>query len=200
MYTLPALPYAYDALEPYIDTATMVLHHTKHHQAYLDGLLAALAQAPELASQPLEQLLAQPENLPASVRQAIINHGGGYYNHTLFWQYMSPRGGGEPRGHIAAVIKDRFGSYAAFIEQFSQAAKLRFGSGWAWLVLNQAGDLAITTTANQDSPLSLGQKPLLGLDVWEHAYYLKYTNKRVDYIAAWWQVVNWELVDSQLRD
>lgn len=198
MYTLPPLPYAYDALEPYIDARTMELHYTKHHQAYLDNLNAALKGYPELQNQPIVELLKDLSKVPDAIRTAIQNHGGGYYNHALFWEYMRS-GGGEPKGKIKEELIKTFGSFDAFQEQFNTAAKTRFGSGWAWLSFNQAGNLVIGSTEDQDSPVSEGMTPVLGLDVWEHAYYLKYQNRRIDYIKAWWHVVNWDKVEDEYR-
>jgi len=193
-HTLPTLSYAYDALEPYIDARTMEIHHTKHHQAYIDKLNAALAGRPELADKPLEALLADLDALPADIHTAVRNHGGGHANHTLFWTVIGPGQGGRPEGDLAAAIERAFGSFDAFKTQFADAAASRFGSGWAWLVKDKAGKLSIESTANQDSPLMEGKKPLLGLDVWEHAYYLKYQNRRPEYIGAFWNIVNWQQV------
>jgi Fe-Mn family superoxide dismutase len=189
-HELPTLPYAYDALEPHIDARTMEIHHTKHHQAYITNLNAALEKAPDLQNKPLEDLLGGIASVPEGIRTAVRNHGGGHANHTLFWQVMAPKGGGEPTGKLADALGKTFGGFARFKEQFTAAATGRFGSGWAWLVA-QGRALSIESTANQDSPLMDGKVPLLGLDVWEHAYYLKYQNRRPDYIAAWWNVVNW---------
>jgi Fe-Mn family superoxide dismutase len=193
-FELPPLPYAYNALEPYIDEQTMILHHDKHHNSYLTKFNAALEKHPELASKSAEDIVADLENVPADIRTAVRNHGGGYVNHSLFWQIMTPGGGAEPSGALADAIKKSFGSFADFKDQFSAAATGQFGSGWAWLVVDSSGNLQVTSTPNQDSPLSQGLKPILGLDVWEHAYYLKYQNKRPDYITAWWSVVNWSKV------
>ncbi len=194
-YTLPDLSYDYSALEPHIDARTMEIHHTKHHQAYIDKVNAAL-EGTDISEKPIEEVIAHLGDLPEDKRMAIRNNGGGHANHTLFWESMSPNGGGEPQGDLAAVIEETFDSFDSFKEEFSEAAKTRFGSGWAWLVLKD-GALSVCSTANQDSPL-MGQSvagcdgtPLLGLDVWEHAYYLHYQNKRPDYVAAWWNVVNW---------
>lgn len=192
-HTLPALPYAYDALEPYIDTRTMEIHHTKHHQAYITNLNAALDKHPELHDRPLEALLREINSVPEDIRTAVRNHGGGHLNHSLFWKWMGPNAGGEPTGDLAAAIASAFGSFAAFKEQFSAAAAARFGSGWAWLVVSK-GALKVYSTANQDSPLMDGDVPVLGIDVWEHAYYLKYQNRRPEYIQNWWNVVNWAAV------
>lgn len=192
-HTLPALPYAYDALEPYIDARTMEIHHTKHHQAYITNLNAALDKHPELHNRPLEALLREINSVPEDIRTAVRNHGGGHLNHSLFWKWMGPNAGGEPTGDLATAIASAFGSFAAFKEQFSAAAAARFGSGWAWLVVSK-GTLKVYSTANQDSPLMDGDIPVLGIDVWEHAYYLKYQNRRPEYIQNWWNVVNWAAV------
>jgi Fe-Mn family superoxide dismutase len=193
-YELPPLPYAYNALEPYIDEQTMTIHHTKHHQGYVTKVNAALEGHPQLASKSIEELMASLDQVPDSIRTAVRNNGGGHANHSLFWQIMAPNAGGTPSGDIGSAIKSKFGDFASFKEQFESAATGRFGSGWAWLVVDNAGNLAITSTPNQDSPLSEGLKPILGVDVWEHAYYLKYQNKRADYVSAWWSVVNWAKV------
>lgn len=193
-HTLPALPYAYDALEPHIDAKTMEIHHSRHHQTYINNLNAALADLPELAALPLEALLARIDSLPAQVQGAVRNHGGGHANHSLFWQVMSPQGGGEPDGELAAVMERDLGGLEAFKQAFTQAALSRFGSGWAWLVVDGRGKLQVVSSANQDSPLMEGLTPILGLDVWEHAYYLKYQNKRPDYIAAFYNVIDWDEV------
>ncbi|MBX3433030.1 MAG: superoxide dismutase [Pirellulales bacterium] len=190
-YALPKLPYGYDALEPFIDAETMTIHHTKHHQAYIDKLLAALAGHDDLLAQSPTELVTNLASVPESIRTAVQNHGGGHVNHTFFWTIMGPGQGGAPTGALAAAIDAKFGGFDKFKEQFAAAAGSRFGSGWAWLVTGPQG-LEITSTANQDSPLSLGQTPVIGLDVWEHAYYLKYRNLRPDYVTAWWNVVNWE--------
>lgn len=193
-HTLPALPYAYDALEPHIDAKTMEIHHSRHHQTYVTNLNAALAGLPELAALPLEALLARIDSLPAQVQGAVRNHGGGHANHSLFWQVMSPQGGGEPDGELAAAIERDLGGLESFRQAFTQAALSRFGSGWAWLVVDGRGKLQVVSSANQDSPLMEGLTPILGLDVWEHAYYLKYQNKRPDYIAAFYNVIDWDEV------
>ncbi|MEE1911697.1 superoxide dismutase [Aeromonas caviae] len=193
-HTLPALPYAYDALEPHIDAKTMEIHHSRHHQTYINNLNTALADLPELAALPLEALLARIDSLPAQVQGAVRNHGGGHANHSLFWQVMSPQGGGEPDGELAAAIERDLGGLEAFKQAFTQAALSRFGSGWAWLVVDGRGKLQVVSSANQDSPLMEGLTPILGLDVWEHAYYLKYQNKRPDYIAAFYKVIDWSEV------
>jgi len=189
-YTLPQLPYAYNALEPHIDARTMEIHHTKHHQAYINNVNTALQGSP-LADKPIEELLKGLSSVPEAVQTAVRNNGGGHANHTLFWPIMSPSGGGAPTGELAAAITAKFGSFDAFKEQFNKAAATRFGSGWAWLSVGGDGSLIVESTANQDSPLSLGHTPILGLDVWEHAYYLHYQNRRPDYISAFWNVVNW---------
>ena len=199
MYKLPELSYAYDALEPYIDTKTMELHYTKHHQTYIDNLNAALKDYPALQNKPLEDLLKDLNALPEAIRTAVRNNGGGHYNHSLFWEYMTAKSPGEPTGKVKEAIEKKFVSFDAFKEQFNAAAKSRFGSGWAWLSFDAKGDLVITSTANQDTPISEGMEPVLGLDVWEHAYYLKYQNRRVDYIQAWWHVVNWDKVEDEYR-
>lgn len=193
-HTLPALNYAYDALEPHIDALTMEIHHSRHHQTYINNLNAALETAPELAALPVEELLRRFDTLPASLQGAVRNHGGGHANHSLFWLVMSPQGGGEPSGELALAIERELGGFDAFKQAFTQAALSRFGSGWAWLVVDKAGRLQVESSANQDSPLMHGHTPILGLDVWEHAYYLKYQNKRPDYIAAFYQVVEWDEV------
>jgi superoxide dismutase, Fe-Mn family len=198
-YKLPELPYAYDALEPYIDAKTMEIHHTKHHQAYINELNATLEKYPELQKKPLHELLADLNAVPETIRTTVRNNGGGTDNHDMFWLMMQKNGGGEPKGAIGKEIEKAFESFDAFKEQFSTAAKKRFGSGWAWLVLDKTGKLSIMSTANQDSVLTDHVKPLVGLDVWEHAYYLKYQNRRVDYIQAWWHVVNWDYVEERFR-
>ena len=199
-FTLPNLPYAADVLEPHIDKATMEIHHGKHHAAYVNNLNKALESAPELQSKTLEELLAHNlAAVPDSIKTAVRNNGGGHYNHSLFWNLLSPKGGGAPTGDIASVMTGTFGSFDAFKEKFAAAAVGRFGSGWAWLVKDTAGKFDIASTPNQDTPLMDGKKAILGLDVWEHAYYLKYQNRRPDYIAAWWNVVNWDEVNRQLK-
>ena len=197
-FTLPALPYAYDALEPHIDARTMEIHHTKHHQAYVNNLNAALEKAPQLEGKSLDDLMKGINGVPEAVRTTVRNNGGGHWNHSRFWEWMAPKRGGEPTGRLADAIKSSFGDFAKFKEQFAAAAAGRFGSGWAWLVDEGNGKLSITSTPNQDNPLMDGKKALLGLDVWEHAYYLKYQNKRPDYVAAWWNVVNWDAVAKKL--
>jgi len=191
-FSVPPLPYAYDALEPSIDKATMEFHHDKHHQAYVDNANAAL-QGTDLADAPVEEVLTSLSSLPSDKQAAVKNNAGGHYNHSLFWEIMGPDRGGEPEGELAAAIDSAFGSFADFKAQVKEAGVKRFGSGWSWLVHDGSG-LAVTSTANQDSPISEGKTPLLGVDVWEHAYYLKYQNRRPDYIDAWWNVVNWPAV------
>ncbi|QKF98091.1 superoxide dismutase [Aeromonas hydrophila] len=193
-HTLPALAYAYDALEPHIDALTMEIHHSRHHQTYINNLNAALADHPELAALPVEALLARFDSLPVQLQGAVRNHGGGHANHSLFWRVMSPQGGGEPAGELAAAIQRDLDGFEAFKQAFTQAALSRFGSGWAWLVVDGSGKLQVVSSANQDSPLQDGLVPILGLDVWEHAYYLKYQNKRPDYIAAFYKVIDWNEV------
>jgi len=193
-HELVKLPYAYDALEPHIDARTMEIHHGKHHQAYITNVNAALESHPDLLKKPVEELVAGLNTLPEAVRTAVRNNGGGHANHSLFWTVMGPSKGGEPAGALGKAIAAAFGDFAAFKDAFSKAAMGRFGSGWAWLVTDKAGKLQVVSTANQDSPLTDGAKPVLGLDVWEHAYYLNYQNRRVDYVAAWWNVVNWDEV------
>jgi superoxide dismutase, Fe-Mn family len=195
-FTLPALPYDFAALEPHIDAKTMEIHHGKHHQTYVNNLNAAIEKAPELASKSLEDLMRNVNSLPEAVRTPIRNNGGGHWNHSMFWQIMSAKAGGEPGGNLGAAIKSAFGDFAKFREQFSAAGVGRFGSGWAWLI-NKGGKLSITSTPNQDNPLMEGQTAIMGLDVWEHAYYLKYQNRRPDYINAWWNVVNWKEVEKR---
>lgn len=193
VFELPPLPYAYDALEPHIDTLTMEIHHTKHHNAYVSNLNAALEKHPELAGRTLEQLVTDLESIPEDIRTAVRNNGGGHFNHSLFWTVMGPRGGGEPKGELAQAISAAFGSFSAFKSTFNQTAISRFGSGWAWLGFKN-GQLAVISMPNQDVPMMDGLTPILGIDVWEHAYYLKYQYRRADYINAWWNVVNWDEV------
>ena len=195
-FTLPPLPYDFAALEPHIDAKTMEIHHGKHHQTYVNNLNAAIEKAPELAGKSLDDLMKNVNKAPEAVRTAVRNNGGGHWNHSMFWQIMAPNAGGEPGGNLGGAIRSAFGDFAKFREQFSAAGVGRFGSGWAWLV-NNAGKLAITSTPNQDNPLMEGQKAILGIDVWEHAYYLKYQNRRPDYIQAWWNVVNWKEVEKR---
>lgn len=193
-FQLPELPYAYDALEPHIDKETMNIHHTKHHNTYVTNLNAALEGHSDLQEKSVEELISDLDALPEDIRTAVRNNGGGHANHSLFWKTLSPNGGGSPTGELANKINEAFGSFDKFKEAFEQAAATRFGSGWAWLVVNSNGDLEVTSTPNQDSPLMEGKTPLLGLDVWEHAYYLKYQNRRPEYISAFWNVVNWDEV------
>jgi len=198
-YELPKLPYAYDALEPHIDARTMEIHHTKHHAAYINNVNKALEGQAALAAKSVEELIADLSAVPENIRTTVRNNGGGHANHSLFWQIMSPNGGGEPTGDLAKAVDAELSGFAAFKDAFSKAAATRFGSGWAWLCVNAGGKLCVCSTPNQDSPLMKGVaecvgKPILGLDVWEHAYYLNYQNRRPDYIAAWWNVVNWTKV------
>jgi Fe-Mn family superoxide dismutase len=195
-HTLPALPYAKEALEPHIDALTMEIHHGRHHQAYINNLNAALEAHPELQSKSVEQLISDLSALPAAIQTAVRNNGGGHANHTLFWETIAPNAGGLPTGSLAAAIDSELGGFDAFKAEFTKAATTRFGSGWAWLSLTKDGKLLVSSTANQDSPIMEGNTPLLGLDVWEHAYYLNYQNKRPDYIAAFWNVVNWTKVNE----
>jgi superoxide dismutase, Fe-Mn family len=198
-FTLPDLPYAYDALEPHIDARTMEIHHTKHHQTYVNNLNAALEKAPDVRSDDIDHLLRNFDTIPEEIRTAVRNNGGGHANHSLFWQIMGPDGGGEPGGAVGEAIRSAFGDFGSFREKFANAAKGRFGSGWAWLVVGDGRQVQVTDTANQDSPLMSGQTPILGLDVWEHAYYLHYQNRRPDYIDAWWNVVNWGEVNRRFE-
>ena len=195
-FEVPALSYDYAALEPTIDEATMKLHHDKHHQAYVTNLNGAIEKAPELASKNPEELIADLGAIPEAVRKVVQNNGGGHVNHTMFWEIMGPKAGGEPSGEIALQISEDFGSFEDFKKQFNEATAKQFGAGWGWLVFD-GGKLKIVTTANQDNPISTGLYPILGNDVWEHAYYLKYQNKRPDYLAAWWNVVNWQAVNER---
>ncbi|MBC1831808.1 superoxide dismutase [Listeria seeligeri] len=190
-YELPKLPYTYDALEPNFDKETMEIHYTKHHNTYVTKLNEAVAGHADLASKPVEELVANLDSVPEDIRGAVRNHGGGHANHTLFWSILSPNGGGAPTGNLKTAIESEFGTFEEFKEKFNAAAAARFGSGWAWLVVNN-GKLEIVSTANQDSPLSEGKTPVLGLDVWEHAYYLKFQNRRPEYIDTFWNVINWE--------
>ncbi|WP_025721501.1 superoxide dismutase [Paenibacillus sp. 1-18] len=196
-FQLPELPYAKDALEPHIDALTVEIHHDRHHNTYVTNLNAALESAPELESKSLEDLISNLDSVPESIRTAVRNNGGGHHNHSLFWEVIGPNGGGQPTGAIAEAISNELGGYDKFKEDFTKAATTRFGSGWAWLVVGKDGKLAITSTPNQDSPLFEGLTPVLGLDVWEHAYYLKYQNKRPDYIAAFYNVINWDEVNKR---
>lgn len=191
VFKLPDLPYAFSALEPHIDAQTMEIHHGKHHNAYTTNLNAALENYPDLASKAIEDILSDLNQVPENIRTAVRNNGGGFYNHNLFWVVMSPNGGGEPSGDLADEINAAFGDFNSFKDTFSKAAATRFGSGWAWLCKKGDGGLMVMSTPNQDSPIMEGITPILGLDVWEHAYYLKYQNRRPDYISAWWNVVNW---------
>jgi len=194
-FTLPSLPYASDALEPHIDKTTMEIHHGKHHGAYVTNLNKALESAPDLQSKTVEELLANSlAAVPEAIKTAVRNNGGGHANHSFFWKIMGPNAGGEPKGKLADGIKSTFGSFDDFKEKFAAAGVGRFGSGWAWLIKNKSGKLEIVSTPNQDSPLMDGTAPILGVDVWEHAYYLKYQNRRADYLKAWWNVVNWDMV------
>jgi Fe-Mn family superoxide dismutase len=197
-HQLPPLPYDYAALEPHIDEATMHFHHDKHHQAYVNNLNAAIEKHPELANRPAEELLRKLDSVPEDVRTTVRNNGGGHVNHTMFWQIMKPKGGGEPTGKIADQIKKDFGSFEDFKKQFNETTAKQFGSGWGWLIYD-GGKLKIITTANQDSPFMQGHFPILGNDVWEHAYYLKYQNKRPDYLAAWWNTVNWDEINKRFE-
>ena len=198
-YTLPNLPYAYDALTPYIDEDTMKIHHTKHHNGYVTNLNAAIEKYPALFEKTAEELVTDLQAVPEEIRGAVRNNGGGHVNHSLFWTILSTDGGGEPTGELKTAIEKAFGSFDAFKEQFSTAAKTRFGSGWAWLVVHQ-GELEVISTPNQDSPLTEGKTPILGLDVWEHAYYLNYQNRRPDYVAAFWNIVNWDEVEKRFKE
>jgi Fe-Mn family superoxide dismutase len=197
-YTLAPLPYDYAALEPHIDAQTMQLHHDKHHAAYVNNLNAAIEKHPELSSKSSIELVRDLKSVPEDIRTAVRNNGGGDVNHTMFWHIMKPNGGGKPTGAIADAITGAFGDFEAFKKQFNEAGTKQFGSGWAWLVVNSAGKLQVLSTANQDNPLSEGHKPIMGNDVWEHAYYLKYQNRRPDYLNAWWNVVNWDEINKRL--
>jgi len=199
-HTLPDLPYAYDALEPYIDARTMEIHHQKHHNAYVTKLNAALEGHADLAGKDLKEILKSLNSLPESIRTAVRNNGGGHYNHTIFWNIMGGNKGGIPVGDLAAAINGTFGSFDSFKEQFSTAAANRFGSGWAWLAMDSSNGLSVTSTANQDNPISEGSQVIIGIDVWEHAYYLKYQNRRPEYIENWWHVVNWEAANQRYLD
>jgi superoxide dismutase, Fe-Mn family len=198
-FELPQLPYAYEALEPHIDKETMNIHHSKHHNAYVTNLNNALAGNEELLSKSVEEVIANLDAVPEAARTAVRNNGGGHANHTLFWQILSPNGGGAPAGELADAINNKFGSFESFKEEFAKAATTRFGSGWAWLAVNN-GELEVTSTPNQDSPVMEGKTPILGLDVWEHAYYLKFQNRRPDYISTFWNVVNWEEVSNRYQN
>jgi Fe-Mn family superoxide dismutase len=195
-FELPPLPYSADALAPHIDAKTMEIHHDKHHAGYTQKLNAALEGHSDLAGKSAEDILRNINSVPETIRQAVINNGGGYVNHNLFWQIMAPKAGGDPTGGIADAIRSTFGDFKSFKDKFDNAAATRFGSGWAWLCVDDKNKLTVTSTANQDSPLMTGSTPILGLDLWEHAYYLNYQNRRPDYISAWWNVVNWKKVDE----
>jgi Fe-Mn family superoxide dismutase len=197
-HTLPPLPYDYSALEPHVDARTMEIHHTKHHQGYVNNLNTALEKAPNLQDKSLEELLGNLDAVPEGIRTAVRNNGGGHWNHSMFWQIMGPNAGGEPTGKLADAIKSGFGGFDQFKEKFAAAATGRFGSGWAWLIAD-GGKLSIDSTPNQDNPVMQGKRPILGLDVWEHAYYLKYQNRRADYIGAWWNIVNWDEVAKRMK-
>lgn len=199
LHQLPNLNYAYDALEPHLDALTMEIHHSRHHQTYVNNLNAALKDS-QYASWPLQQLLEQIKHLPENLQPIVRDHGGGHANHSLFWQVMSPNGGKEPKGQLATAITHAFGSFTEFKQRFTQAAVSRFGSGWAWLTIDNNGTLRVENSANQDSPLMHGHTPILALDVWEHAYYLKYQNKRPEYIDAFYQVINWDKVEQLYLD
>ena len=198
-HELPNLPYAYDALEPHFDKETMNIHHTKHHNTYITNLNAALEGHAELADKSVEELVANLNEVPEAIRTAVRNNGGGHANHTFFWTILSPNGGGQPVGELATAIEAKFGSFDAFKEEFAKAGATRFGSGWAWLVVNN-GELEVTSTPNQDSPLTEGKTPVVGLDVWEHAYYLNYQNRRPDYIGAFWNVVDWNVAEKLYQE
>ena len=198
-YTLPTLAYPYNALEPHIDARTMEIHHSKHHQAYVNNLNNAIKGKADLESKSVEELIANLNVVPEDIRNAVRNNGGGHANHTFFWTIIGPNAGGQPQGNVAAAINQAFGSFDAFKEKFAQAATTRFGSGWAWLSVSKTGQLEISSTPNQDSPWMEGKTPILGIDVWEHAYYLHYQNRRPDYIAAFWNVVNWQEVEKRFN-
>jgi Fe-Mn family superoxide dismutase len=196
-FTVPELPYPKEALEPHIDAKTMEIHHDKHHAAYVSKLNEAVQKHPELEKKTVEELLSSINTIPEDIRTAVRNHGGGHANHSLFWTIMGPKAGGEPTGEVASAIKSTFGGFASFKEKLAAAAVGQFGSGWGWLCLDKAGKLVVKSLPNQDSPLMDGLKPILGVDVWEHAYYLKYQNRRPDYVTAWWNVVNWNEVNKR---
>ena len=198
-YEVPTLPYAYDALEPHIDKETMTLHHDKHHQAYVTNLNAAIEKHPELGSKTPEELIKNLDAIPEDIRPAVRNNGGGHVNHSMFWESMKPGGGGTPTGPLADAINTTFGSLDALKTAFNDAGVKRFGSGWTWLVKTADGKLAVVSTANQDNPISEGHTPIMGNDVWEHAYYLKYNNRRPEYLAAWWNTVNWEVITKRFE-
>jgi len=197
-YSLPQLPYSYDGLEPYIDKMTMEIHHTKHHQGYINNLNSALEKYPEFHNLELEEILKNLNQLPEEIKAAVRNNGGGHYNHSLFWEIMKPNGGGEPKGKLKEEIEKNFGSFEEFKKLFSETAIKHFGSGWAWLVITSDKKLKVYSMLNQDSPLMNGDVPIMGLDVWEHAYYLKYQNRRAEYVEAWWHVVNWDKIEENL--
>jgi superoxide dismutase, Fe-Mn family len=198
-YELPPLPYPFNALEPHIDAKTMEIHHGKHHQAYITNANKALEGHPDLAAKPVDELLADLNKVPESIRTVLRNNAGGHSNHTFFWKIIGPNVGGTPKGKLAEAINSTFGSFDQFKEELQKAGVGRFGSGWAWLVVNKEGKLQITSTANQDSPISEGLKPVIGVDVWEHAYYLLYQNRRPDYLKAWWNVVNWDQAEKNFH-
>ncbi|RME02700.1 MAG: superoxide dismutase [Planctomycetota bacterium] len=199
-FELPKLPYEYGALEPHFDAKTMEIHYSKHHAGYTNKLNAALEKAPHLSGKSIEEILRNLSSVPADIRTAVRNNGGGYYNHSLFWKVLSPNGGGKPEGALAEAIEKTFGGFNTFQEKFSNAAATQFGSGWAWLAINAFGQLEVLSTPNQDNPLMEGKTPILGLDVWEHAYYLKYQNRRPDYIQAFWNIVNWQEVAKNFAE
>jgi Fe-Mn family superoxide dismutase len=198
-YELPPLPYPLDALEPHIDAKTMEIHHDKHHGAYVTNANNALKDHPDLANKPVEELISNLNAVPEAIRTTVRNNAGGHANHTLFWKIMSPNGGGAPKGELAAAINSTFGGFEQFKEKLNAAGAARFGSGWAWLVVNKDGRLEVMSTANQDNPLMEGLKPVIGVDVWEHAYYLKYQNRRPEYLKAWWNVVNWDEAEKNYQ-
>ncbi len=199
-HKLPDLPYAFDALEPYIDKQTMEIHHGKHHAAYVNNLNNALKDHPELQNRSIEELLKDMDNVPEVIKTAVRNNGGGHANHSLFWTIMKPKGGGQSDGVLLEAIKKKFGDFETFKKKFSEAAMGRFGSGWVWLIVTKEGELEVYNTANQDSPLMEAKTPIMGLDVWEHAYYLKYQNRRAEYVENWWNVVNWEQIENNLKN
>ena len=199
MFVLPPLPYAYDALEPYIDARTMEIHYTKHHQAYVDNLNAALKDHPLWQKKSLEEIVESIDKLPKDIATVVRNNGGGHYNHSFFWPLMKKGGGGKPKGELAKAIDAKFGSFEKFQEEFNAAAKKVFGSGWAWLIIDKKGQLCVISTPNQDPVQMQEAKPVIGLDVWEHAYYLKYQNKRPDYVGAWWNVINWDQAEKNYQ-
>jgi len=198
-FTLPALPYAFDALEPYVDAQTMQIHHDRHHAAYVNNLNNALASHPDWSSKSVEEIVRSLSSVPEAVRTAVRNNGGGHINHSLFWEIMKKNPDGQPSGELAKAIDKKFGSFTSFKEQFTKAAMTVFGSGWAWLSVDSAKELLVESSPNQDNPWMKGNAPVMGIDVWEHAYYLKYQNKRADYVAAWWNVVNWDFVSDRYK-